>query len=239
MKITKIITLGWLIFILLLVGSCDKKDEILEALSNLEAKELVESSLQKSTAGFNTEIEEISEESLEDYAINLDCDVQYQNDFERHYTGSIVTANYDVNWSYQMDCNDLSVPQSINFSASSDGSYNTQIISSQDRTESSISMFGLQPTSDNLTLSGYFRRIGTQELSVLLTRQVNSTVEIMFTDIIVNKETHLIDSGNATIILTGTTTEGQTFSFTGSLIFNGQRTATLTINGDTYTIDLN
>ncbi len=236
MKITKIIIATVLI---ISFYSCNKKEEIIDTLSNNEAKELIASSLQKNTSGFDAEIEEIAKESTENYAVNSDCNIQYQDNFERHYAETVVTANYTVNWTYQMNCNNLNIPQSINFLISSNGNYHTQNIVSQDSTESSMDVFGLQPSADSLTFSGYFKRVGTQELNAVNTRNVSSTVEIMFTDITVNKETYLIDSGNATIVLTGTTTDNQTFNFTANLVFNGQRTATLTINNETYTIDLN
>jgi len=53
-----------------------------------------------------------------------------------------------------------------------------------------------------------------------------------------HKPDRTIESGTATFTLTGATPKKGNFSFAGSLVFNGNGTATLTINGTAYSIDL-
>lgn len=242
MKNTKIITAALFLMTLFFTVSCSENDDEIvqqQALSDEEIVTLVETSLQKSTAGFDSEIEELSQRSIDEFTIDLDCGTIYQDSFERNYNGATVTASYDVDWTYQMACNNIGIPQSLSFSSSSTGTYSTETITSTDISTSSLELVGLQPTSDVLTLSGSFDREGSQELSVLQNRQINTALKIDFMDVVISKELNQVQSGNATIELTGIVTGGQSFSFTGDIVFTGNRTATLTINGNEYQIDLN
>jgi hypothetical protein len=54
-----------------------------------------------------------------------------------------------------------------------------------------------------------------------------------------NKATRKTASGNTTIAVSGNVSNQGTFSYNGTLVFNGDGTATLTLNSVTYTINLN
>jgi hypothetical protein len=54
----------------------------------------------------------------------------------------------------------------------------------------------------------------------------------------ISKSTYEIIAGEGTVTVTGENSGGNSFSFTGSIVFNGDGTATLTLNGTEYTINL-
>lgn len=238
MKNIKKISLLFVATVLLLT-SCNKNGDIIESLKIEETVALVVSSLQKSTAGLTDEIEKLAEESVENYSVSLTCDTIYQDNYDLNYNNTLVSANYSVNYSFEMECNEISIPQSLTFSASSIGDYSTPRIESVDSSSSSLYVEGLQPTQENLTFSGSFIREGTQYLTVLESRNVSSEIKFTFNEIIVSKETNFIESGQADLQLTGIINNGETFVINGSIIFTGNRTATLTINGEVYELDLN
>jgi hypothetical protein len=66
---------------------------------------------------------------------------------------------------------------------------------------------------------------------------VTSSVDIVVTNLTVNKSTKTITGGTAAITISVTIPKG-TFNFSGPLTFNGDGTATLIINGTTYNINL-
>jgi hypothetical protein len=66
---------------------------------------------------------------------------------------------------------------------------------------------------------------------------MTSVLIVNLTDIIIDKSTSTITSGTASLILTGTS-QNASFSIEGSLIFNGNDTATLIINENTYVINI-
>jgi hypothetical protein len=239
MKLTKLF-LGVLISSVFALSSCtnnDDSNETTESITDQEAVALIESSLQKSTTGLNDTTEKFSEELTTNITINLNCDEQYDNTFVTNYEGENLQANYTVDWSYIMTCNQVSIPQSVEFSFATDGNYTTQHINSNDTSAGFLEINGLQPTETQLTINGDFVRQGMQVLTVINERAVTSKLEVTLLNTIVEKETNTIVSGSGTIVLTGTS-QNRDFSFDGSITFNGNGLATLTINGNSYQINL-
>ncbi|MEM5564168.1 hypothetical protein WNY78_03590 [Psychroserpens sp. AS72] len=243
MKISKLFFIGLITMNLIIVTtSCSSNDDNTVTpktteLNEEEAVELIESSLRKSTAGFNDTSKTFSESLTADITINEDCSVIYNDTYVVNYEESIVQASYTVDWSYEMTCNSIGIPQSVTFSSSTDGNYSTQHIISNDYSTSNFDIIGLQPSSETMVLNGDYVRNGMQELNVVNTRSVTSILTVTLTDIVIDKSTSNITSGTASLTLTGTS-QNTNFSFEGSLIFNGDETATLTINENTYVINI-
>ena len=224
------------------MSSCSENDDNTVTpetteLSEEEAVELIESSLQKSTGGFNDTSKTFSESLTTDITINEDCSVIYNDTYVVNYNESIVQASYTVDWSYEMTCNSIGIPQSVEFSSSTDGNYTTQHIISDDNSTSYFEILGLQPSSETMVLNGNYERNGMQELTIVNTRSVTSILTLSLTDIVIDKSTSTITSGTASLTLTGTS-QNASFLFEGSLIFNGNETATLIINENTYVINI-
>ncbi len=227
------------IFTLLLIISCSKDDKMETVLQNDEAMEVVQTSLQKSTSGFNEEIEKSAMQTNEDYSQNATCGEIYQDSFTNNYEGEFVNSNYNLMWQYTLLCSNINVPQSLDLNASSSGFYQTEHIASVDQSESNLLISGIEPSNSNYTFSGDYKREGTQELNFLQSRSLTSTIKLAFDAIVVDKETYQIQSGSATVTLYGTNANNQSFEFNGDVVFTGNRTAILTLNGTTYNIDLN
>ena len=67
---------------------------------------------------------------------------------------------------------------------------------------------------------------------------LRDTTQFTVTDLKVNKITKLIDSGLATLVISGEGTTGYSFNHTGSVEFLGDGSAIVTVNGHTWTVDL-
>jgi len=242
MKLNKLFFLGlFTISTLGFIMSCSSNDDgdnnTTETLTEEEAVLIIESSVQKSTAGVNDNAEKFSEELTTNITINLECDVFYEDNFVTNYDSGNIQASYTVDWSYIMTCNDINVPQTISFSYASDGDYTTPRISSTDTSSGSFEISGLQPSESEIVVNGDFIREGVQIVTIINERAVNSHLEIVLNDVIINKDTSSIVSGTGTAILTGAS-QNTTFLFEGSIVFNGDETATITINGNSYQINL-
>ena len=97
---------------------------------------------------------------------------------------------------------------------------------------------GLQPQSASYTLNGAFTRTGSHTSKVRNQNTFDTNVSINITSVTVDKSTMKITGGTGTADVTCEVSNGNSYSFTGSLVFNGNGTATLTINGTDYTITL-
>jgi len=239
MKHSKLFILG-LFTISLFTLSCSSNDDDIDTTSNIteaEAIEIIETSLQKSTVGINETTEKFSEELTTNITINLECGTLYDDTFVTSYDGVNVQSSYTVDWSYEMSCNNLNIPQSVVFAFATDGNYSSTRIISTDSSNGNLEISGLQPTATEMILNGNFYRDGMQILTVINERAVNSNLEIELANIVIDKETNSIVSGTGTVLLSGTT-QNRNFTFQGSIVFNGNGSATIMLNGNTYEINL-
>jgi hypothetical protein len=67
---------------------------------------------------------------------------------------------------------------------------------------------------------------------------INGTVTATITNFRFNKSTLICESGNATVTIAGTTNAGRSFSFTGTLVYQGNYIGSLTLAGKNYSINL-
>ena len=241
MKKTNILSVLLLAFV---AFSCnDNEDNPLveseQVITEEEAVELVESSLAEESAGLAKSSYDYTKSYEEGIAQNIQCDNTIQDDFNYTNNGTFAEVNYNFMWEYTISCNALSIPQSASLNVSGSGIYTTPKITSDDSSSLSAQLSGLQPTSSNIIYNGTYERSGTQQVT---TNQVSKTITTEFnaaiSDLTVTKSDYTVSSGSGTFTLSGTN-DGESFSFEGSITFNGDGTATIVINGNAYTIDIN
>ncbi len=216
--------------------SCSKEE--IKNVSEEDAVELIEASLQGNTAGVNETVTKYSELLITDYATNANCNQSYDTSYTFSYAGAIAQSSYSINWGYLMECN-LGIPSSIALNASCSGTYSTGRITSNDNSVANMIVTGIEPSSSMLIFSGYLYRNGSQTITINSnTQEITSIITLNLTDLTVNKTSYEIESGTGTAILTANN-GSETFSFSGNIVFNGGGSATLILNGNTYTINLN
>jgi hypothetical protein len=242
MKISKSIT-TLLCGTLIVFGltSCAKDDDTLtpDKLTDEEVVELVEASLQKSTGGLNQTTAMYSEELTTNITLNELCGSLYQETFPYSINDAYIQAEYIFDGSYQINCTSLNIPETVELNVVTTGTYSTRRIESNDVSQTSFTISGLEFASDAYLFNGNFIKEGNQQITMnQKTRSVYSAVYVELTNLAVDKVNYQIISGNATLTLTGNTNQINSFSFEGTIIFNGNRTATLTLSGNAYEINL-
>lgn len=238
-KTLKAIT--YLIFLSCLVSSCNNEDDAISTntVTEEEAVEIVEASLKESTGGVSKTSTTYAEALSTDITMNELCDTLYERSFPYNYNNNFVEADYAFNWSYEITCNGLDIPQTAMFNSNSTGAYNTQRLTSSDSTACNFMITGLQLSNSEYIFNGSFTRNGNQ--TFMTNRQagnITSLMNLQITDLSVDKTDYQITGGTAVLTISGQTGQGNTFSYQGTLTFNADGTATLLINGNTYTIDL-
>ncbi|MEM7102759.1 MAG: hypothetical protein AAF502_06445 [Bacteroidota bacterium] len=236
---TKLKSLSTVLALLMFVSvfaSCTKED--IKAFTDEEAVVLIESSMQKSTGGMEETTAKYSENLVNEIAVNEACDEDHASSYPFSYSNALITADYVFDWAYMLSCNNLNIPTSADFTASSDGNYTTKRLTSNDNSSTAFIVTGLQPSVSSLTMNGVYTRNGTQVLTTNFnTRNISSALMIDLTDLEVAKSDFEIESGTGTILLT-VTAEGNVFTFEGEIVFLGDSNAALTLNGVTYDINL-
>lgn len=226
------------VFFASLMTSCDKADEIIEAISESDAVEIIEANFQANGGGLTTNIEDVAEQLVTALTSGELCDTLYSKTNEEDFQGAQIQASYTSEHSYEMTCNIFGIPQTATFSTMTSSMYNSSRIVSDDDGDFSGNVSGLQPSSLTMNIDGDYSRTGTQELNFMEQKDINSTLSAKLNELEISKQGYAIQSGNGTFSLTGSTPD-KSFSFAGTIVFNGGNTATLTINGTTYQIDWN
>ena len=167
----------------------------------------------------------------------LTCGVPFDTAINYTYTG-VTTANYSSQWAYLLTCNGQ-LSQSLSLTGSYNGNYDAARISSTNSGNRTWTLSGLDlNTSTPYTFNGTFTRTGshTSKVRNRYTYTVNMTITL--TNLTVSKTTYQITGGTGTVVMTGNVSNGNSYSFNGDIVFNGNGNATLTINGNIYSITL-
>ncbi|HAD95798.1 MAG TPA: hypothetical protein DCG19_00250 [Cryomorphaceae bacterium] len=226
----------------LFLSSCNKDDDDdtqEQTISEEEAAEVVIASVSAETAGTVGQVEEAS------LLITAEID---EDDCNQTVTGSITGSNppgtvmeytYDYNRSYTLSCDGSNEPQSLTYAFTGTSGYNAPRMASDDHVSSEASVTGLGSSSVNLTFNQSYGRNGSQQSKIRNKQAFTSKVSVQTNNLVVNKLTKKVESGNATVNISGKSSNGSNFAYTGTIVFNGNGQATLNIQGGgTYVINL-
>ncbi|MDX1907373.1 MAG: hypothetical protein SF053_10100 [Bacteroidia bacterium] len=208
-------------------------DVVAPSLTASEAADLVSNAVVSGTEGLTVQVEDMS--SLATTYLSY-CNQALDSSVTR--TGGTAPRSYayTFDWDWLLTCNQVGVPTKMDFSWASDGTYSLAAMNSDDAAEGTFAVTGLQPSITILTFNGKYVRTGTQNFTGRNAKSTTSTLEMTVLNLTYDEGQDEITGGTAEIELTGAVTGGSSFSFTGTLTFNGNQSATLVINGTSYPI---
>lgn len=203
-----------------------------------DAAKVVEESLANSSGGMTEEISKLNE-SL--YAkdigeLNLECGVPFDTTFNYFLSGD-ATGAWTRQWNLLLNCPTDENPfleVNTNYEGGFSGNY-----LSQNRSGNRMwtwSNLGLE--GDFIFMNGSGSHSGERVLNGPAQNGFNWTFDGEWNEVAISKDTHLIDSGNGLFTLVFTGPQGNTFTFTGTVVFNGDQTATVTVNGEVFEVEL-
>ena len=148
--------------------------------------------------------------------------------------GAAITYSFSLQWNWKLTCASPS-----NFAAAFKGksSYDAVRMSSADSSSGSFVITGLAPADDSYIFNQTYSRNGSQQSKIGNKNSFTSTITITSTDIKVSKSTQQITSGTAAVNISGASSSGKSFAYSGTITFKGSKKATLSISGgSTYEI---
>lgn len=246
------------LIVLLMLGafSC-KKDNSSSSGSSVttdQAADLAASSLAENSNGFSTVTDDIAVNAQGISSVNSglavnstqatasvhqECGTTLTDSVTRNVTVDSVTINYFFKYSHTLNCNSSNQPDNVINALSYKGSFDGPRLSSTNSGSANVTIAGLTSTATNFVLNGEYKRDGSFQSKVGNKASGNSHIDIVGTNITLSKPGRKILSGTATITISGTGPKGNAFNYTGTIVFNGDGTATLTLSGGaSYTINL-
>lgn len=223
-------------------GSCSSNDDVSASSEEKDAVDAITYSLESDSNGLAKQIGAASQyaadEAIYSRTAQLECGQEYSASYNESFDGANYDFDYFVSRTTMLSCTGEGNPESLSYHASYEGSYDTPRMASDDSATSDWTISGLDASASNANFDGSYTRNGSQVSKVRNQNAFTSNLNYSLDNILVSKSTHQIVSGSATVAFYGQSTSGNTWSYNGEVVFNGNGTATLTINGNTYTINL-
>ncbi|MBT1710810.1 hypothetical protein KK062_21390 [Fulvivirgaceae bacterium PWU5] len=228
--------------LVLAAGAC-KDDDEKEAVSNDEAAEMIASSLAESSSGFAAVADEsatVTDGVMDVYngGRTASCGYEYEQTFTRtNSSNAPVTYEFVYTYHYLLSCEN-DAPKSMEVNVTYDGEFDGPRISSAHEGSADITITKLENTSATYSIDADYQWHGSLQSKIRNQNSTSSSVEITLDDVVVDKESHEILSGSASATITGTATGKGSFTYTGTVVFNGNHMAELTVKGSKYLINV-
>ncbi|MGS2740985.1 hypothetical protein [Sinomicrobium sp. M5D2P17] len=166
---------------------------------------------------------------------DYECGQIYNATYSGSDTSGSYTFDIDYQWDWTLYCDAQGNPEEFIFDLNGSGYYTTPRMTSDDTNEANIQVSGLNDTEDLYLINEEYTRTGTQESFIRNKNSFSSTITMSTVKLSILKSNYNITSGSMAIAFKGTSSQGNTYSFSGELVFHGNQTATLTLgSGNAY-----
>lgn len=228
------------LFGMFLLTSCEEEviETPTEVITDDEAADLVENSLAIETSGMAEQTETVAAVAPSVAPQSFLCGLSYDTTITRIRTTGARTYDYTFTWNWILNCPTNNYPTQLFGTYTMDGVYDTPRMSSDDDATHTYTVDNLNTTDSFYVWNGSYLRNGSQTSKVRNQHTFTSVINITTTNVHIDKTTRQIISGTGTFTITASLTNGTTKNVTGSFIFNGNGTATISVNGNTYTVQI-
>jgi hypothetical protein len=150
-------------------------------------------------------------------------------------TGAL--GNYSWNYRFNLHQAFLSLT-TMEFGYGMKGTYDTPILSSNDSANAFLTLTGLQAAYTVFTVNGSYLRLGSETSKIRNKSQLFTTINLVVGAVDLDKSSGAIVDGTLTGTISGDFNGRNSFSWSVQVTFNGNGTASLVVNGKSYTINL-
>lgn len=226
----------------LVVAACsDEKVSPSQAISNDEAADDVALTLTTDVADLASDLFIIADDAengrVSSSGTIAACGVTKDTTFIKFYDGSFVSFNYTTSYEYELDCNSIGVPTTLAYTFISDGERSSRRLTSEGVSSGSLSATGLELSASSYTLNGSFSRDHSFAFTSNPQRFLTSISNVDLSNLLVSKSTGKIEGGFASFLIVGESGV-DTYEYTAEVTFNGDVTATVSIDNGVYTVNL-
>lgn len=224
----------------LIITGCKKDNN--DAMSEEEIVEEVADDIAaligSGNSGLSAEIVEIAELSEENMPESYKSDTLLVVDTtitRTNPSGTLITYQY----TYQMQYGYIFEDAKLRFfyNGDADGNFNAPRIASSGSRSSDWTIEGYEVSSTYYTLNGTTSGTSDTESKVRNKVKISSASQISVKNVKIDKSTLQILEGSLYLNITGTV-DDQDFSYNVTIIYSGNGKAELTINGNTYIINI-
>lgn len=221
------------------VFACKKAQISADTPANDDAAILLAGALAVNNYGMSNLSTDMSTTVLNLGNTNLTCGIsQIDSITRKSIPGTATSYNYKVKYSNIVNCNINNLPDNLNHTGTYNGTFEGPRLNVTSIGSTNYRIAGLTPTATAHVFNGDYKSTTHFKFRTDTTNRGTVNILVNAKDLIISKATHTIQSGKAMVIVTGSSTKKSTFTFNGNLTFNNATSATLTLNGAEYAIDL-
>ncbi|TWI19153.1 hypothetical protein [Sphingobacterium siyangense] len=150
--------------------------------------------------------------------------------------GTDIVYSYALDWTYELNCLGT-IPSLLIYDFKGSNEYDAPNMKSKDGTQGHYELNGLENSKNVFTLNTDYTRTGTQTSKIGDKNSFTSKLIIHSSNIVADKNSLQIKSGNASVKIDGTSVSGDNFSYEGTIEFLGNNKAKIILNsGQAYII---
>ncbi len=221
------------------VAGCKDNNDATPAVSNEEAADMIASSIASSSGGLTLVVDDaVLTTSANGSARTQACGYTDSNTLTKtNGAGAVVTYSFSFDYDYALTCSAGS-PLKMTADVAYLGSLDAPRMAVDASGAALLDVTSLDAAEDNYLVNGSFDRKGSFVSKVRNQNTSQSTIDLTLTNVAVDKTNRMITGGEASLTITGTVTGKGDFSFTGSIVFKGNKQADVTINGSKYSVNV-
>ncbi|TNF45897.1 MAG: hypothetical protein EP305_12715 [Bacteroidetes bacterium] len=217
------------ISILLFSTSCGKRKKISEE----DAVDYIAYTLSQNGDGIAKQSSDIAKDMSQVISF-LPCGAT--KDTTVHFTISgAISADFTFVRHYELVC---STDTSIICSGTNTGYFENNKLKINNSSTRQWTTTGIGVNYSNYTFNGTSSGGGTWISKVRREKTINTDWTIVNTNVIIDKTTRKITSGSGTFNLSCSVVDGNDYTYSGTITYNGNGSATIVINGNTYTVQI-
>jgi hypothetical protein len=224
-------TASLFVLVTLLLASCKKDNDTAATVTEADAADVVTQAVVASSGGITVQTADVARISniyVNACGASKDSSIAYVS-----APNAAITYSFTASWHWAVTCG--ATPH-LDFTYNGNTVYDAPRMSSNDHLAVTAAVTGLASTAYVLNMQ--VTRNGTQVSKIRNKNSFTSLLTLTGTNVAVNKQTQLVESGTLAVTLTGSGSGGRSFSYAGTLVFNGNKKGTLTLNsGATYAIE--
>ena len=227
------------LLIIFVVSSCKKvANNAPTRMTTDEAADMVSGSLAINSNGAVGVSTDLALSANVAVAARVACGTTRMDSVSRSNTQGAVTYSYKGKSTFTLNCNSNSLPDNLTAIVSFAGFYSGPNLYFNHNGTSNFTMAGLSPTAPAYVISGEDKGSGQFKSKIDTTNYGTYNGDYIISKLTLLKTTHLPVSGSGSFSLTATVPKKGSFTFTGTILFNNDATATVTINSSVYSINL-
>ncbi len=151
---------------------------------------------------------------------------------------STIAFDYSYEYAYSLSCNQYNIPEQMQIEFSYNGQCDAPRMESANNGSGYMYLSGLELSETNYEIEGSFSQNGSFASKVRNKNTGSNKLQFTIENMYVNKTEYTIQSGTATVEISGTLSSVGSFTVSCSLTFNGDGTATLVTKNNSFLIDL-